>query len=90
MNVSKCEMTAARTLEQAGEGGGNLPVILTTAQVQYIHTVRNAKGEIVEGSEAEIRAAFFVLAVTREYDPATGALAWRVVEMTMQGAMQYL
>ena len=43
MNVSKCEMTAARTLEQAGEGGGNLPVILTTAQVQYIHTVRNKK-----------------------------------------------
>jgi hypothetical protein len=36
-------MTAARTLEQAGEGGGNLPVILTTAQVQYIHTVRNKK-----------------------------------------------
>ena len=43
LNVSKCEMTAARTLEQAGEGGGSLPVILTTAQVQYIHTVRNAK-----------------------------------------------
>lgn len=42
LNVSKCEMTAARTLEQA-EGGGTLPVILTTAQVQYIHTVRNKK-----------------------------------------------
>jgi hypothetical protein len=33
------------------------------------------QGEIVEGSESEIRAAFFILAVTREYDPATGACA---------------
>ena len=52
--------------------------------------MRNAKKEVVEGSESEIRMAFFVLAVTREYDPASGALQWRVVEMTMQGAMQYL
>jgi len=54
LNVSKCEMTAARTLEQAGEGGGNLPVILTTAQVQYIHTVRNRK---VRGGEGCRKAA---------------------------------
>lgn len=42
LNVSKCEMGAGRTLEGV-EGGGTLPVILTTAQVQYIHTVRNGK-----------------------------------------------
>lgn len=46
--------------------------------------------EIVEGGEGEIRAAFFVFAVTREVDPATGALAWRIVEMSMQGSMLYL
>ncbi len=46
--------------------------------------------EIVEGSEGEIRAAFFVFAVTREVDAATGALAWRIVEMSMQGSMLYL
>lgn len=45
---------------------------------------------IVEGSESEIRAAVFVLAVTREYSPATGGLEWRVVEMSMQGTMNYL
>ena len=46
--------------------------------------------EIVEGSEGEIRAAFFVFAVTREVDAATGALVWRIVEMSMQGSMLYL
>ncbi len=51
---------------------------------------RHPQGEITEGSESEIRAAFFVLAVTRDVDPATGALAWRVVEMSMQNSMLYL
>jgi hypothetical protein len=48
------------------------------------------QGDIVEGSESEIRAAIFVLAVTREFEPATGELAWRTVEMSMQGSQLYL
>jgi len=48
------------------------------------------QGEVVEGSDSEIRAAFFVFAVTREFDAASNTLAWRVVEMTMQGSMLYL
>lgn len=48
------------------------------------------QGEIVEGSESDIRATHFILAVTRDVDPATGALAWRVVEMSLQGTMAYL
>jgi len=48
------------------------------------------QGEIVEGSESEVRAAQFVVAVTREYDAATGRLEWKVVELAMQGAQLYL
>jgi hypothetical protein len=48
------------------------------------------QNEVVEGSDSEIRAAFFVFAVTREVEPGTGKLAWRVVEMSMQGSQLYL
>lgn len=44
----------------------------------------------MEGGESEIRAAFFLVAVTREYDDAEGKLVWRIVELSMQGSMLYL
>jgi import inner membrane translocase subunit TIM44 len=84
LQVQRTEIQTARSLEKG------LPVILVSAQVQYIHAVKNKKDEVVEGSESEIRAAFFVLAVTREYDPATSQLEWKVMEMSMQGSMLYL
>lgn len=49
-----------------------------------------AQGDIVEGSESEIRAGMFVVALTRETVPATGELAWRVVELAMHGNQLYL
>jgi len=45
---------------------------------------------VTEGSDSEIRAAFFVVAVTREYNEALGRLEWRIVELSMQGSMLYL
>ena len=44
----------------------------------------------MEGSESEIRAGIFVVAVTREYDAATGQLEWKTVELSLQGATLYL
>ena len=49
-----------------------------------------SQGEIVEGADSEIRSGFFVAAFTREYDPATGQLEWKTVEMSLQGATLYL
>ena len=48
------------------------------------------QGAIVEGSESDIRASVFVIAVTREANPATGQLKWKAVEVAMAGAMLYL
>jgi hypothetical protein len=52
------------------------------------HTLK--QGEIVEGSESDVRAAVFLFSVTREPDPRTGELTWRAAELAMQGAMAYL
>ena len=48
------------------------------------------QGEVVEGGQGDVKVAFFVVAVTREYDPATGQLEWKAIEMVMQSAMVYL
>jgi hypothetical protein len=49
-----------------------------------------AQGDVVEGSESEIRAAIFVLALVRQWDAATGSLSWKVAEVAMHGSQLYL
>ena len=41
LQVSKVELMQAKQFEDAA--GGTLPLLLVSAQVQYIHTVRNSK-----------------------------------------------
>lgn len=42
LNVSRVEIMQARTLDSS-DAGGTLPVVVLSAQVQYIHCVRNKK-----------------------------------------------
>ena len=51
---------------------------------------RRAQGEIVEGSESEVRAAIFVVALVREVDATTGALAWRAAEISFNAGSLFL
>jgi hypothetical protein len=44
----------------------------------------------VEGSDSEIRAAVFIVALTREFEPERGTLAWKAVEVAMHGSQLYL
>lgn len=48
------------------------------------------QGAIVEGSDSEIRAAVFIVALTREFEPERGTLAWKAVEVAMHGSQLYL
>ena len=48
------------------------------------------QGEIVEGSESEVRAAIFVVALVREVDATTGALAWRAAEISFNAGSLFL
>lgn len=66
------------------------PRMLVSAMVQQVHCLRKKTGEVVEGSETEIRAVVYVFAVQREYRPDKGGLIWQVSELTYTGSMLYL
>jgi hypothetical protein len=51
---------------------------------------RAAQGEIKEGSESEVRAAVFVVALTREVDAASGALCWKAAEISYNAGTLFL
>lgn len=58
---------------------------------QQINCVRKKKdGEIVEGSEDDIRAHSYICAFQREYDETKGELNWKIVDFRFNGAVAYL
>ena len=67
------------------------PVIVLHFMCQQINCVRKKKdGEIVEGSEDDIRANSYVTAFQREYDEEKGELNWKIVDFRFNGAIAYL
>lgn len=84
LDVSKVNLMQAKSME------AGLPVMVLSAQVQYIHTARNKAGEIVDGSESSVKMSTFVVAVTREVDQASGTLEWKTAEIAMQNPQLYL
>lgn len=52
--------------------------------------VERELGDIVEGSEDDIRANSYVVAFQREYDEEQMALNWKIVDFRFNGAIAYL
>lgn len=77
--------------KQPDEVNKGSPIILLHFMVQQINCVRKKKdGEIVEGSEDDIRANSYVAAFQREYDEEHGELNWKIVDFRFNGAIAYL
>jgi import inner membrane translocase subunit TIM44 len=67
------------------------PIIMLHFMCQQINCVRKKEGgEIVEGSEDDIRAYSYVAAFQREYDEEKGELNWKIVDFMLNGAIAYL
>lgn len=67
------------------------PIIVLHFMCQQINCVRKKKdGEIIEGSEDDIRANSYVTAFQREYNEEKGELNWKIVDFTFNGAIAYL
>uniref|UniRef100_M4C3A1 Tim44-like domain-containing protein n=1 Tax=Hyaloperonospora arabidopsidis (strain Emoy2) TaxID=559515 RepID=M4C3A1_HYAAE len=65
----------------------NVEVIEATAQ--QINCIRNREGEVVEGSEDEVLAYYYIFAFQREYDEELESLRWRIVDLHMQRGGRY-
>lgn len=48
------------------------------------------QGEVVEGSEDEIRAVVYALGLQRMYLPEKGGLVWQICELSYSGGQLYL
>jgi import inner membrane translocase subunit TIM44 len=67
------------------------PIIMVHFMCQQINCVRKKEtGEVVEGSEDDIRAYSYVVALQREYDEEKGELNWKIVDFMLNGAIAYL
>ena len=67
------------------------PIIVLHFMCQQINCVRKKEdGEIVEGSEDDIRANSYVAAFQREYNDEEGELQWKIVDFRFNGAIAYL
>lgn len=71
------------------EGNGNVDEGKNESDDEKTYMEREL-GEIVEGSEDDIRANSYVVAFQREYDEEQMALNWKIVDFRFNGAIAYL
>ena len=64
--------------------------LFTSSGCVAIIKIRKKDGEIVEGSEDDIRANSYVVAFQREYNEEAGELNWKIVDFRFNGAIAYL
>ena len=58
-------------------------------QTQQIMCVRNNKGEVIEGSEDQVEAVFYYMAVQRNWDEVAEELRWHVLEFQLVGKLDW-
>ena len=83
MDVEKMEIIAVQVEDNRS------PIVVCQFMAQQINCIRNAEGEVVEGSPGDIRAYFYVMAFQREYDDANHELVWKVVDFQLGGGEPY-
>jgi len=66
------------------------PMLMVGTLMQHINCVRNRDGAIVDGKEDEVRASFYLLLFTRDFDEKEGALIWRVSERMLASSERYV
>ena len=65
------------------------PVVVCVYMVQQINCIRK-KGEIIEGSETDVVAKFYSIALTQEYLEEDGEVRWKIVDYEFGGETPYL
>ena len=85
LSVEHVNVVAAQ-LQELKKGS---PIIILSMLVQQINCIKNREGEIVEGSESDIRGNFFLFGFEREFEEETGNLVWKIIDMQMQPGNAY-
>ncbi|TDH68717.1 hypothetical protein CCR75_009176 [Bremia lactucae] len=65
------------------------PIILMRFRAQQINCIHNREGDVVEGSEDEVLAYYYIFAFQRDYDEEQETLRWKIVDLHMQRGERY-
>lgn len=71
LNISDIDLYTAKKI-------GGHPTLLITANISYIHCIRDIDGKIVEGGKNEVRQVHGSFALRQ--DPSENSLDWEIVE----------
>lgn len=66
------------------------PIFVFTITAQQINCVRDLEGNVVEGSEDDIRSVYYVFALKREWNENELEFQTKVIEMGISGVHGYL
>jgi hypothetical protein len=86
-DVNILELDQNQIVFKFAEGGN--PLILVVYMVQQINCIRNAKGEVIEGGETDIRMKFYSMVFQQVYNEDEGEVNWKIVEYEFAGDIPY-
>ena len=74
-------------LKGAKPTDGELPSFIFTFHTQQLNCLRNEEGEVVEGTEDDIRQVFYAMVVRKHPEPEKEGLQfpWQVSELAVIG-----
>jgi hypothetical protein len=75
LDISHVDMSQATVVEDT-------PMLLLSFMCQHVHCIRNAKGEITEGSESDIRSVYYQWMVRRDFE--SEIFDYKLVELQLQ------
>eukprot|EP00944_MAST-04C_sp_MAST-4C-sp1_P004105 g4105.t1 len=70
LDLRGVELMAARVLQRAP------PILVVKFNAQHLDCIRNKKGEVIHGSEDQVKNTFYMLAMQRNWDEEAEELRW--------------
>ncbi|PIK43701.1 putative mitochondrial import inner membrane translocase subunit TIM44 [Apostichopus japonicus] len=83
LDVDSIELSMGKMMEQG-------PVLVITFIAQQIMTVRNTKGEIVEGDPEKVMRVTYVWVLCRDQEILDPRSAWRLLDLSANSAHQWV
>ena len=83
LDLRGVELMAARVLQRAP------PILVVKFNAQHLDCIRNKKGEVIHGTEDQVKNTFYMLAMQRNWDEEAEELRWHILEFYIIGELPW-